>query len=255
LDQADPSQHAYVYGMLNQSLAFAHLSYPSERAQHLDRAITACHDASTVFVKRSYPFQHAVVKNNLGVAHLEQPGNRLDHLRRAMACFEDALRIFDPRLHRVWWEEAHANLEKTDAALRSEGATATRPEHFAALAGGQPPTDRLDLLRERLRDMLELPEPRRSEALAALDHAFLRRPTSELEGLVGSWMGVLMEQPDDQLRAALAVRLSEHERLDSSQRRAAETAFEAAVGDLEVLQRMRIRTLAGQLGYVRSEDR
>ncbi|MDP3984701.1 MAG: tetratricopeptide repeat protein, partial [Acidimicrobiia bacterium] len=255
IDQADPGQHAYVYAMLNQSLALAHLSYPSARSQHLDHAITACHDALTVFVKRSYPFQHAVVKNNLGVAHLEQPHDRLDHLRKAMACFEDALGIFDPRLHRVWWEEARANLAKTDAALRMEGATATRPEHFAALAGAQAPSARLDLLRARLRDLLDLPEPRRSEALAALDHAFLRRPAIELEGLATSWMQVLLEQPDDQLQTALAVRLSEHQLLDPAQRQAALAAFETAVGDLEVLQRMRIRTLAGQLGYVRPEGR
>jgi hypothetical protein len=89
--------------------------------------------------------------------------------------------------------------------------------------------------------------------LAALDNAIVGLDGTSQNVVTRSWMTVLMEHPRDHVLEALASRQRAHERLDHPQRAIAVRAVEAALGELEVLQRVGIRDTLSSLGYQRPD--
>ncbi len=241
LELAPPEQAAYVHGSAQLSLAVALLGSRPARAAE---AVAALHAALAIFTRTAYPFQHAVTKHNLGVAFEELAGDDPTGLRRALAAFEDAVQLLDPRLHEEQWREAKAGLDRAQARLGG----GSRPEHFAQLLAAVAPPERRELLRYRLRALLDLPEPRRGEALAELDRAI-----ADILDVTVAWIHVLMEQPGDDLVTALDVRMRVLDELPSTRRAAALAGLEAALGDLEVLQRVAVRDRLETLGYQRPD--
>lgn len=62
-----------------------------------------------------------------------------------------------------------------------------------------------------------------------------------------------MEQPHDQLEAGLRSRQLAQARLQGAQLRAALLGTEAALGELEIIQRVRVRDILTDLGYERPD--
>lgn len=245
LELADPQDHPYQWGLLNHSLGVAYTAVGDPR-----KAIDAFTEALRVFTRHRWPFQHALTKNNLGLAHA-QIGDP-PSLRHAVAAYEDALRLLDVRMHREQWEQAYRNLELAEKALKDAGEGGTRAQHFAQLAAEAQGEALLNLMRERLLDFTTQPEPRRTEALAELDHAVLALPDDAAQKVTNAWMSVLMELPHDQFLAGLRARMVVHGSLDEEARSRAATILEASIGnELLAPQRIRVRDTLEEMGYER----
>lgn len=209
-------------------------------------------DASLgVFTRQRYPFQYALAKNNLGLAHA-QVGD-VTSLRRALAAFYDAAQTFDFITHREQWEQVQKNLNLTESALAEQGVEGTPTEHFVALLAEVGPDERVRLLRRRLLDLLGLPERQRDERLTELDVAVLALDREHAQALTGVWMEVLMELPDEMLRAALQARMYAHSFLPDDQAReeASELLEHAISNEVQAPQRMRVRDTLESMGYER----
>ncbi len=250
---ADPLDSAYVWASAQQALGVALMSLPGARREHLAEARRAFVQALGVFRLTEFPFQHAITKNNLGLAHMESAGDDPTSLRAAVAAFEDALAVFDPRIHRELWKEARANLEGAMSLLAGMGEPMEPEEHFARLLAAVESGDSYRLMRERLRRLLTLPEPGRSRLLGRWDRALVELEPPALDHLTVMWMRVLMEQPHPQVVTALQARVSNLADLDAGRRNRAAWALERAVGDLEVIQRVRIRELLAGMGFERPD--
>ena len=174
-------------------------------------------------------------------------------MRRALSCFEDALGLLDPRLHAEQWSECKANLDRVIGALSPTGAGADRIEHFSYLVRDTTPAEAQKLLRFRIRSYLELPEPHRSRSLTALDRAIVSLESEAVPRVTVLWMGVLMEQPHEHLAVALRCRQAVNGELEGEAHQAALRAMERALGELEVIQRVRVRDMLTELGYERPE--
>ncbi len=245
LELARPGDAAYVHGSAQLSLAVVLLDMPGDRTALAAEAVAALGAALAIFTRTAYPFQHAIVKHNLGIALEMLAGDHPTGLRRALASFEDAVQLLDPRLHEAQWREAKAGLDRAEARLGG----VPRPVHFARLLADVAPAERRELLRYRLRVLLDLPEPHRTDALFELDRALVEQPPD----VTISWMHALMEQPGDDLAAALAVRVAVFAELDDERRDTAARSLEAALGDLQVLQRVAVRDRLEALGYERPD--
>ncbi len=245
IELARPEEAAYVHASAQLSLAVALLDTPGDRTALAAEAVAAVHAALAIFTRSSYPFQHAVAKHNLGVAFEELAGDDSTGLRRALAAFEDALQLLDPRLHDAQWREARAGLDRIEGRLGG----GSRPAHFASLLAAVAPPERRELLRYRLRAVLDLPEPHRTDALTALDEALVDQPHE----VTTAWMRALMEQPKDDLATALGVRMRVLQTLPTDRRATASRALDAALGDLEILQRVAVRDRLEALGYERPD--
>lgn len=248
----EPTEASYVYALAHHSLGIALLGLPGSRQEHLSEAIRSLDTSLTVFTSLSYPFQHALTKNNLGVAYEEIAPHDVTSQRRALARFEEAMMLLDPRIHPEQWQEINSNLTRVLATLE-ELAPMTRVEHFGHLLASISPPERLDFLRFRLRSLLSMPEPHRSESLLMLDRVICDLPPPALTSITRTWLEVLMEQPHDHLEVGLRARQSTHEELEGEQLQAALLAIEAALGDLEIIQRVRVRDMLTELGYERPE--
>ncbi len=209
---ADPQEHPYQWALVNHSLGVALTAVGEPH-----KAVEACTESLRVFTRHRWPFQFALAKNNLGLS-FAQLGD-VSSLRRAVVSFEDALRVLDSRLHRPQWERAYQNLQLAEAALEEAGEPGTRPEHFARLASEESGERLLALLRERLRDYVTLPEPRRTQALGEFDDAVLRLDDPEAVRISAAWLQVLMELPHEQFVAGLTARMQVHEALDEASRK------------------------------------
>lgn len=243
---ADPETMPHQWALLQHALG---VSLTAVGESH--RAVEAFANSLRVFTRQRYPFQYALAKNNLGLA-CAQIGD-VTALRRALGAYEDALRVLDVRVHRVQWEQAYRNLQLAEDALRDAGQEATRTEHFAALVGEVDDELRLQLMRERLGELLELPEPRRSEALTELDLALLRLGVETARKGTAAWLDVLMELPNEMLLAGLRARLAAHEHLDSEEaRQEANEALDHAIQhELLAPQRIRVRDTLRFMGWER----
>lgn len=254
LDLVDPSTDGYVWASLHHAQAVALMGLPGDRTRHLNEAVRAETAALTVFTRRSHPFQYAIARNNMGVAYTELSSGHPTMLRRALVALEEAVTIFDPRLHPEPWQQAKQNLDGVERSLGEGGDTAgDRNAHFATLAAEVSGPERTELLRTRLSLIFEHPLEARTSMLAALDTAIVGLDDASQTVVTRSWMTVLMEHPRDHVLEALTSRQQANERLDPSQRVIAVRAIEAALGELEVLQRVGIRDTLASLGYQRPD--
>ncbi len=253
IDLVRPDEAPYVHGSAQLSLAVALLDTPGDRQQLVAEAVAALGAAGAVFTRSAYPFQHAVVKHNLGVAFEDLAGQDPTGLRRALVAYEDAVRLLDPRLHEAEWGEARAGLDRVEQRLAVVAGPSSRAQHFAALLGAVSAPELRELLRYRLRALLDLPGAPRDQALAELDCAVLGLEPAAASTVTVAWLGVLMEQPHDDLLAALRVRQAVMEELSGDAQPAAAAAIEAALGNLEIIQRVRVRDLLVEMGYERPD--
>lgn len=217
-----------------------------------EEAIRAFTAALRVFTRQRYPFQHALAKNNLGLAYAQVGG--VAALRRAVASYEDALRLLDVRIHRPQWEQAYRNLELAESALEEAGATGTRAQHFAAMVVNLPDeAERVEVARERVMALLELPESQSQDKLAELYRAGLSLEEPGPRRFTAAWLNVLMELPNEQLRAGLGAVATVLLSLDSeaAKDRAGEMVETTIREELLAPQRMRVRDTLTDLGWER----
>jgi tetratricopeptide (TPR) repeat protein len=245
LTTADPEAFPFHWAMLEHSrgVSLTALGRPAS-------AVEAFRSSLRVFTRHRYPFRYALAKNNLGLA-LAQVGDALS-LRLAVGAYEDALAVLDPRLHREQWRQVYRNLELAERALWDLGEGGGRAEHFSRAAAALPEEERIALLRERLGRVFELPEPRRTEALAELDLAALRLPERDAAGLTAAWLRVLMELPDELLTVGLRARFAALAHLDGEARTRGEEILDRTIQqELLAPQRVRVRTILERMGWER----
>lgn len=251
----DRDEAPYHHALVDHSLGVAASGLadldPEGRAGHLMTAIDAFGSCLATFTRAAFPYQHTLALHNLGRA-LAATGDLLD-LRRALAYFEDAVTVLDPRLHAEPWRHAHASLERAEAELaRREGAPVSRAVNFVNLAAALPTSERLPLLRTRLKRLLALPGPARDSSLAELALASSILAPEVATGYVTDEIVVLMELPNEVLEAALTARMVAHRALDGDIRLAADRALDAAVGEaLGLSQRLLVREHLASLGFER----
>ena len=247
LELADPQEHAYQWGLIHHSMGVAYTGINEPQ-----KAIEAFEAALRVFTRPRFPFQYALTKSNLGLAYAQMGGQQA--LRRSVVASEDALRMLDVRMHREQWQQAYRNLELVEKALEDSGEQGTRAEHFARLAAEEEDEALLGLFRERLSEYTFLPEPRRTEVLAELDHAILSLPDAGAQKVTTAWLNVLMELPHEQFAAGLQARMAVHNTFDEAgRRRAAEILDHTIQNELLAPQRIRVRDTLAEMGYARPE--
>jgi len=246
-----PYHHALVDHSLGVAASGLADLDPDERNAHLMTAIDAFGSSLATFTRAAFPYQHTLALHNLGRA-LAATGELRD-LRRALVYFEDALAVLDPRLHADAWRHAHASLERAEAELaRREGGPVSRAVNFVTLAATMASTERIPLLRGRLKRLLNLPGPARDSALAELALASTTLDQAAATGYITDEIVVLMEMPNEGLEAALAARMFAHRHLDGDIRLAADRALDAAVGEaLGLSQRLLVREHLTSLGFER----
>lgn len=251
----DPESAPYVHAHGHHSRGVALMAQPDDRQGSLAEAIRSFDAALSIFTRQGYSFQHAITRHNLGLAFMELAPHDPTSLRRSLSALEEAASILDPRIHREQWLEVTSAMERAHQALRDLGDDRTRVEHFAALVASVSLPERLGLLRYRLRWLLDLREPHRTEALRAHDRAIVRLKPDDLADVSKAWISVLMEQPHEQLEAGLRSRQDEQAALEGEQLQAALSATEDALGELETIQRVRVRDMLAEMGYERPEGR
>jgi tetratricopeptide (TPR) repeat protein len=250
----DPDEAPYHHGLVHHSLGVACSSLaglrPAEREELVREAINAFSESLTVFTRKAFPFQYALAKHNLGLAFAALGGTL--NTRRALACFEDAVAMLDTRLHADAWRQAYASLERTEKELESVAPGANRSEHFVALLASTTAEDRIGLVRERLLRLLDLPEPRRSSAIAELALASTRLREKARPVIVAE-LTALMELPNEYLEVALRARYEAHKTLSSEEERdVADRAWDDAIGEaLGGPQRIYVRDFLYSLGWER----
>ncbi|MDQ3569939.1 MAG: hypothetical protein M3396_04805 [Actinomycetota bacterium] len=250
----DPDEAPYHHGLVSHSMGVACSALaglrPSEREALVEEAIKAFSESLTVFTRSAFPFQHALAKHNLGLAYVALGG--ATNLRRALACFEDAVALLDTRLHADAWRQAYASLERTEKELESIASGLGRADHFAALVGGSRRDDRVELMRERLTRLLELPEPSRRSAIVELALASARLGGTRARAVIEAELSALMELPNEYLEVALRARIDAHARLEEAEREQADRALDAAVGEaLQGPQRIFVRDFLYSLDWER----
>lgn len=266
-DDLDADEAPYHHGLVHHSIGAALSALatrrPGERRRLLEEAVAAFTESLTVFARSSFPYQYALAKHNLGLAHAGiaeelagEPGRggrtRVQYLRRALACFEEAVAVLDTRIHSDAWKQAYASLSRVEAALEPDAPGATRPDHFAALAGAVPEDERRALLRERLMRLLALPEPRRSASLAELAVACARSGADSAQLILEAELDLLMELPGEVQDVALRARYAAHQQLAGEERDTADRALDAAIGAvLGAPQRIFVRDFLYSLGWER----
>lgn len=245
LAQTDPEDAPYQWGLLQHSLGVSLTAL--EESQ---RAAEAFGQSMRVFSRHRYPFQFALAKNNAGLAW-SQLGDATS-LRRAVAAYEDALRVLDVRMHREQWEQVYRNLELAESALADQGHDVSRAEHFVAMLADLDEDERMELLRERMMQIFELPESQRDQSLGELDIATLHLDYDSARRITGAWLNVLMELPNDMLVAALRARIGAQNYFEDERRKEAAEILDRTVQE-ELLspQRIRVRDTLELMGYER----
>lgn len=244
-----PLWAAHVHELANHLLA-------EEGAASAREAVNLLRQALTVFTRSHHPFQHAMAKYNLGLAHskvAEQSPKPLNDHRLALVAFEDAVSIFDPRLHPDEWRAARQGLAAVASVLTEHSPGQDSAGHFVGLLASSQGPMRRALVNERLSRLWSLPEPARTDQVAALDRALVRVPAPGNVELAEVWIQFLTEHSFSQADAALALRVRTIAELPADDRHLAILGLEAAVGSLEVLIRMQVRTLLETAGYQRPD--
>lgn len=254
LSLVTPTADGYIWGSLHHALAAALLDIPDQRADRLQEALRAETAALTVFTRRQYPFQHAMAMNNLAVTYEELDPSDVTMLRRALFAIEAAVTVFDPRLHPQPSQEARRNLARIEKRLAGAvGRAIDRAEHFVLLTTVVSRPERTELLRSRLGMIFDQPQVDRTRSLMVIDRVIVGLPEREQTDLTRAWLAVLMERPRHDLQAGLASRLDVHRGLGPTELSVATRALEAALGDLEILQRVTVRDALVGMGYSRPE--
>lgn len=246
LTDTDPEDAPYQWGLLQHSLGVSLTALGESQ-----RAAEAFGQSMRVFTRHRYPFQFALAKNNAGLAWA-QLGD-VTSLRRAVAAYEDALRVLDVRMHREQWEQVYQNLEMAESALADQGHDTSRAEHFVAMLADLDEQSRMDLLRERMMQVFELPESQRDQSLGELDIATLRLDYDAARRVTAAWLNVLMELPNDMLVAGLRARLGAQNYFEDEERRkeVAEVLERTIQEELLSPQRIRVRDTLEMMGYER----
>ena len=255
LELVDHQSAPYVFALANHSLGVALLSAPGDRTTLLADAIRALDSALSVFTRTAYPFQHALTKNNLAVAYEEIGPEDPSSQRRSLARLEEVLMTLDPRVNTEQWKEANSNFHRVLQRLEALTGHSSRNRHFVELLAALSSPERLDLLRFRLRSLLELPEPHRSQSLEQLDRNMIEHGGSSLDDLTVTWLEILMEQPHDHLETGLSARIAAQQSVSHELSVDSAHSLEAALGQLEVIQRMRVRDLLDAMGHDRPDPR
>lgn len=245
LAQTDPEDAPYQWGLLQHSLGVSLTAL-----EESERAADAFGQSMRVFTRHRYPFQFALAKNNAGLAW-SQLGDATS-LRRAVAAYEDALRVLDVRMHREQWEQVYRNMELAEGALADQGHDVNRAEHFVAMLADLDEDERMDVFRERLMQIFELPESQRDQALGELDIATLHLDYDSARRISGTWLNVLMELPNDMLVAALRARIGAQNYFEEERRKEVAEILDRTIQE-ELLspQRIRVRDTLELMGYER----
>ncbi|NND03898.1 MAG: hypothetical protein HKN91_14045, partial [Acidimicrobiia bacterium] len=254
LDLVTPADAPYIFAATHLSLANSLLSLPAEdRPPRLPEVIASIATCLQVFTRAMYPFQHAVAKNNLAVALEELAPDDPLTLRRALMHSEDAIAIFDPRLHSAQWKETRVNLARIEGRLANLGLEGDRTTHLVSLVAGLTRSEQLEIIRYRIGAYLAMPEPHRTASLEAFDKAVTSLEPIAVSSITQSWIRVLMEYPDADLQDALRIRHQVNSELQGEARATAMASMEAALGELEIIQRMRVRDVLTALGHERPD--
>jgi len=108
------------------------------------------------------------------------------------------------------------------------------------------------MLRERLKDYVTLPEPRRTQALGEFDDAVLHLDDRDAIRISAAWLHVLMELPHEQFMVGLAARMRVHDSLgDVGKQRAVDILDRTIQEELMSPQRVRVRDTLYEMGYER----
>ncbi len=252
--ELDPDEAPYHHGLVSHSMGVACTTLaglrPAESEALVEEAIKAFNESLTVFTRRAFPFQYALARYNLGLAYVALGG--AVNLRRAMVSFEEAVAVLDTRIHADAWRQAYASLERTEKELASLAPGATRADHFVTLVAAVPRDQRVQLVRERLTRLLELPDPTRRSAVAELALASARLGANRAAAVIEAELNVLMELPNEYLEVGLRARLGAHARLEEEEREDADRALDAAIGEaLQGPQRIFVRDFLYSVGWER----
>lgn len=257
--EADRRETPYHAGLIHHSagVAWSRRADLAELAHEPDATVSAWLEEATVefrsallvFTRDVFPFQHALAKYNLGNALLRLGG--VNDLRRALACFEDAVALLDPRLHSDQWRRAFAGLQQAEQALEVLAPATGRGAHFVALASELAPSERSELLRERLLRYLDLPAPQRRAAMTELALASAQLVPDRLTLIIESELEILMTLPPTALEAGLLARLDAHGRLGDGQEEANRRLDRAIGAVLGAPQRIFVRDFLSSLGWER----
>lgn len=242
---ADPEEQPYQWALVQHSLGVALTA-----VEEPERAVDAFRQALRVFTRHRFPFQFALAKNNLGLA-CAQIGD-VQWLRRAVVAYEDSIRMLDVRMHREQWEQVYRNLELAETALADAGEEGTRPQHFVRLLASVPGDELEALVRERVTELFNLPEPRRTDGFVELERAMIELPEDDVQRITAAWLNVLMELPNEALHAGLAARMQVHDSLEGDElERAREIMDRTIREELLAPQRIRVRDTLYEMGYER----
>ncbi len=236
--------------MASHGLGTAHLEQHRRSAspESLDAAVRALQKALSVFTASAFPFQHAIARHSLAVA-VERSG-RTEDLPRALHHLEAALTILDPRLHATQWQTANDALARVTAALDALHGPRPRMAHVARHLTDASPTERTDLLRERLGRLTDLPDSAMCSAADALADSLAELPLDGYRKVLPELLGVLMELPEAMLDAAAASVCQAHQA--SSDTESLDRALDEAIHDtLFGPQRVRVRDLLESYGWRR----
>ncbi len=245
LTAIDPASAPLQFGMLEHTRGLLWME-----VQDFGEAHASFGRSLAVFTRSTFPFQHAIASFNRARA-AESTGA----FGSALLDYEAAAQVFDPRLHRPQWLEAASRLSDVESRLRLGDPTASRHDHIVAVLVAATPTDRANLLRERLTRLLAYaPMPQRSEFV--LFFAAVQRLTdtnvSASDALLRQTIEILMELPDELLESALLGLLEAESSLSPDVREAADRRLDTAIQELLMgPQRMRMRDILYDAGWVR----
>lgn len=223
-------------------------------SSHVGLAIDAFNRALGIFTLGSFPFQHAVAKHSLSVAYARRKAS--GDVGRALLAAEAATAVFDPRLHSTQWRasaEALARYEAEFDRQLASGASSGAPERHDRVVAALLRVDaaeRTSHLRERMARCAAGPDVRLTAELRALVAAFARLRPEEVRELLESFIGVLMELPDQVLEAACA-QLAGASVNGPEAATFSRTVDEVIHDKLFGPQRVRVRDLLAAHGWVR----
>jgi tetratricopeptide (TPR) repeat protein len=244
-----------LWAMIAHELGTALMTSGREETAAWQEASEHLASAATVFTRRRYPMQFAMTRNNYGLARAGMPGAGPPDLRAALVAFEDALATLDVRLGASARSEAMASMNEVLRRLDEFGLGIDRAVHFAHHLEDLDPDARRRTLRLRLERIFDTPEPARSRLLAALDRGLCGLSGAGLASVVHDWLRILTEDRLDSAALAFTIRVDLLESLRIEQKSAVTLAMEDAIGELEVLVRMRVREMLSERGYRRPDGR
>ena len=210
-------------------------------------AIGAFEQSLGVLSHASFPFHHAVARHSLALAYemRDGPGD----LARALNSAYAAIAAFDPRLHASHWHTAHVTLTRLEAEL-NDGIHGSGLSHVARLLAETTDAERDQLLRDRLLRAASMPPLGMANDLSALIDSLVGLPAEEYRQVLRSLIGVLMELPEQLLKAACEALCRAHQAHDATE--ALNHTLDGVITDrLFGPQRVKVRDLLEAYGWER----